>query len=32
MSYNAERPIGESDVPESTSGPTGGIFSSDFQR
>lgn len=29
MSYNAERPIGERDGPETT---TGGFFSSDFQR
>lgn len=29
MSYNAERPIGDPDVPDST---TGGFFSSDFQR
>ena len=29
MSYNAERPLGDPDVPDST---TGGFFSSDFQR
>ena len=29
MSYNAERPTGDPDVSEST---TGGFFSSDFQR
>lgn len=29
MSYNAERPIAERDVPETQ---TGGLFSSDFQR